>query len=167
MWILWCSMSPKNCCNPQHWINSSLWCSDFSLGRSLLDHEFQDCNQPLLIYYYNFSLVSFFFLLMCLISCSVTTKDKLQSQCCVFHAISDKAKYLSSRKNQWGGGGCSSNWCFLHLLLKTKGVWRKGTAAVMFAVTKTERGDDQIRKNVSLFGPVRGKRERFGEEIST
>lgn len=26
----------------------------------------------------------------------MTTKDKLQSQCCVFHAIADKAKYLSS-----------------------------------------------------------------------
>lgn len=36
-----------------------------------------------------------------LISCSVTTKDKLQSQCCVFHAIADKAKYLSSILSHW------------------------------------------------------------------
>lgn len=39
----------------------------------------------------------FYLAFLCVwISCSVTTKDKLQSQCCVFHAIADKAKYLPS-----------------------------------------------------------------------
>lgn len=48
--------------------------------------------------------LAFFFLLVCdvfLISCSVITKDKLQSQCCEFHAIADKAKYPPSILSHW------------------------------------------------------------------
>lgn len=114
-----------------------------------------------------FSLAFFFFFVVfpcVLISCSVTTKDKLQSQCCVFHAIADKAKYLSSILSHrtipaagvgpaadWIEGKCSSNWCFHSLLFKKKknqkggGGVRSRTAAVMLCSDQIwTRGDDSL-----------------------
>lgn len=79
----------------------------------------------------------------------MTTKDKLQSQCCVFHAIADKAKYLSSILSHWTisaaavgpevdsiEGNAPQTGVFIHfynnnLKKKPKGCVSNRTAAVM------------------------------------
>lgn len=93
---------------------------------------------------------------MCLISCSVTTKDKLQSQCSLFHAIADKAKYLLHSLpldvDRWNSLSCVEpaadrieeeekkllELVFHSFCKNQRGVWSRA-AAVTFAVTKTER----------------------------